>query len=905
MGQDAAVSGLLVALLTGGHVLMEGVPGVAKTLLVRALAASLAVETRRVQFTPDLMPGDITGSMVIDGSRGELASARARCSPTCCWPTRSTGRRPRRSRRCWRRWRRVRSRSTGSPDPCRGHSWSPRPRTPSSTRAPTRCPRPSSTGSCSRWCCRCRERDDELEILSRHAAGFDPRDLTAAGITAVAGPADIVAGQAACRGVQVSPEVVGYIVDIARATRQSPSLSLGVSPRGATALLRAARAWAWLTGRDFVTPDDVKALAHAALVHRLGLRPEAELEGVDVGAVLASALGSVPVPRDADLMAITGRVPLLLLLGLVPVVLRPGMGTVWLWLLAVLLLVLADWVLAPSPRALALSRRPTGHGASGHRAVSELALSTEGGRAVRGDRARCLAAQRRRDGQPAPGARDARRGHPRQHTSPSRTTRRPARLRCDRAVPGPLGLAARQATLDVPGTVRSLPPFDSRKHLPSRLARLRDLDGRSAVRVRGQGTEFDSLREYVRGDDVRSIDWRASARNRNVVVRTWQPERDRRVVLVLDTSRTSAGRVEDVPRIDSAMDAALLLAALAARAGDRIDFVAGDRQIRTRLRSAGARDVAATLQEAMADLEPVIAEADWRALAGAVTAMGRQRALVVLLTPLEPTAIEEGLLPVLPTLIRHHRVVLASVQDPALSAMAALHSDSAEVYDAAAAHQVLDQRRRTGDLLRASASTWSTRRPSHCRRRSPTTTSLSRPAGCSELGLEDHLAEGLSLLEVAVGTSGLGQLVARTDERDAGAVGGRRQGIVLQRAQPRRDAESSFGPSGMSTETSVGPCRLPARGPAERPGRDRPSRAGPRHSHRPSPPTPSRSTLASAHRITHLLRPGRVRGSRRRAWPRPRARPAPSRHRRRGRRWSRRSLAGAGGTARRGRLPQR
>ena len=97
--------------------------------------------------------------------------------------------------------------------------------------------------------------------------------------------------------MQVSPEVAAYIVDIARATRESPSLSLGVSPRGATALLRAARAWAWLTGRDFVTPDDVKALAHATLVHRLGLRPEAELEGVEVGQVLSSALGSVPVPR--------------------------------------------------------------------------------------------------------------------------------------------------------------------------------------------------------------------------------------------------------------------------------------------------------------------------------------------------------------------------------------------------------------------------------------------------------------------------------------------------------------------------------------------------------------------------------------------------------------------------------
>jgi uncharacterized protein (DUF58 family) len=252
----------------------------------------------------------------------------------------------------------------------------------------------------------------------------------------------------------------------------------------------------------------------------------------------------------------------------------------------------------------------------------------------------------------------------------------------------------------VPGTVRALPPFDSRKHLPSRLARLRELDGRSAVRVRGQGTEFDSLREYVRGDDVRSIDWRASARSPGVVVRTWQPERDRRVVLVLDTSRVSAGRVDDVPRLDSAMDAALMLAALAARAGDRVDFVAGDRRVRSRLRLSG-RDVAHRLQEAMADLEPVIAEADWSSLAGAVNGLGRRRALVVLLTALEPSAVEEGLLPVLAVLTHHHRVVLASVRDPALERLAGSRDDLVKVYDAAAAEQVLDRRRRTADLLNA------------------------------------------------------------------------------------------------------------------------------------------------------------------------------------------------------------
>jgi len=400
-------------------------------------------------------------------------------------------------------------------------------------------------------------------------------------------------------------------------------------------------------------------------------------------------------------MSISGRVPLLLLLGLVPVVARPSASTVWLWLLVVTVLVLGDLLLAPRPTALALGREPISPVRLGQPTESVLRVTNDGRRRIR--------ALVRDAWQPSAGASANR--HPLDLDGGDRTVlttpllpRRRGDLRSlgvTVRARGPLGLAARQRTLQAPGVVRSLPPFESRKHLPSRLARLRELDGRAAIRVRGQGTEFDSLREYVRGDDVRSIDWRASARNRNVVVRTWQPERDRRVVLVLDTSRTSAGRVEDVPRLDSAMDAALLLAALAARAGDRVDFIAGDRRIRARLRSARSRDVTAHLQDTMADLEPVIAEADWASIAGAVTELGRQRALVVLLTPLEPSAIEEGLLPVLPALTRHHRVVLASVRDPELEALAATRTSIDEVYDAAAAEQAMLRRRQTADLLKA------------------------------------------------------------------------------------------------------------------------------------------------------------------------------------------------------------
>jgi uncharacterized protein (DUF58 family) len=398
-------------------------------------------------------------------------------------------------------------------------------------------------------------------------------------------------------------------------------------------------------------------------------------------------------------MAITGRVPLLLLLGVPAVVLRPQASTVWWWLLVVALLVGADVLLAPSPAVVSVERRPVGRVRAGTDTVSLLSVANTGRRPVR--------LLLRDAWQPSAGSRDNRhrlRLRPSEHAA-VRTPLRPVRrgeltaLGVTVRTFGPLGVAARQQTRPVAGSLRSVPPFESRKHLPSRLARLRDLDGRSAVRVRGQGTEFDSLREYVRGDDVRSIDWRASARTRDVVVRTWQPERDRRVVLVLDTSRVSAGRVDDVPRLDSAMEAALLMTALAARAGDRVDVVAGDRRVRARLRLAGAREATSRLEDALAGLQPEIVEADWTALTGAVQALGRQRALVCLLTPLEPSAVEEGLLPVLPVLVAHHHVVLASVRDPELERMAQSRAGLDEVYDAAAAEQTLARRRATAGLL--------------------------------------------------------------------------------------------------------------------------------------------------------------------------------------------------------------
>ena len=265
---------------------------------------------------------------------------------------------------------------------------------------------------------------------------------------------------------------------------------------------------------------------------------------------------------------------------------------------------------------------------------------------------------------------------------------------------GPLGLAARQGHHDVPWTVRVLPAFPSRKHLPGKLARLRELDGRTSVLTRGEGTEFDSLREYVPGDDTRSIDWRATARRPTVAVRTWRPERDRRLLVVLDTGRTSAGRVGDVPRLDLSMDAALLLGALASRAGDRVDLLAYDRALRAAVTGRTARHVLPALVDAMAPLEPALLESDPRGMTTAVLRTSGHRSLLVLLTALDPAPVEEGLLPVLPLLTQRHTVVVAAISDPRVDEMARSRGTVDAVYEAAAASQAQAERQRTADLLR-------------------------------------------------------------------------------------------------------------------------------------------------------------------------------------------------------------
>jgi MoxR-like ATPase len=297
VGQDSAVTGLVIALLCRGHVLLEGVPGTAKTLLVRALAAALDVDSKRVQFTPDLMPGDVTGSLVYDARTAQFSFAAGPVFTNLLLADEINRTPPKTQAALLEAMEERQVSVDGTPRPL------PDPFIVAATQNPIEYEGtyPLPEAQLDRFLLKLQvplpPRDDEVGILTRHAEGFDPHDLAAAGLRAVASADDLRTARSAVGAVRATAEVIGYVVDVGRATRSSAALQLGVSPRGATALLAAGRAWAWLSGRDYVTPDDVKALARPTLRHRVQLRPEAELEGVTADAVLETVLATVPVPR--------------------------------------------------------------------------------------------------------------------------------------------------------------------------------------------------------------------------------------------------------------------------------------------------------------------------------------------------------------------------------------------------------------------------------------------------------------------------------------------------------------------------------------------------------------------------------------------------------------------------------
>jgi MoxR-like ATPase len=307
VGQDGTLSGLVAALLARGHVLLEGVPGVAKTLIVKTLASAFSLEFKRVQFTPDLMPSDVTGQVILDG-RGEAGALgspggsafRFRPGPvfTNVLLADEINRTPPKTQAALLESMEERQVTVeGDAHPL------PDPFIVIATQNPIEYEGtyPLPEAQLDRFLFKLSvtypSAEQEQEVLARHDRGLDPHDTAAAGVRPVASGADLAAARVQIQDVRVEPAILAYIVALARATRAAPAVTLGASPRGAAMVLHAAKAWAWLAGRPYVTPDEVKAVVKPSLRHRVQLRPELELEGTTIEGVLDGVLASVPVPR--------------------------------------------------------------------------------------------------------------------------------------------------------------------------------------------------------------------------------------------------------------------------------------------------------------------------------------------------------------------------------------------------------------------------------------------------------------------------------------------------------------------------------------------------------------------------------------------------------------------------------
>ncbi|WP_270409557.1 DUF58 domain-containing protein [Microbacterium maritypicum] len=404
-------------------------------------------------------------------------------------------------------------------------------------------------------------------------------------------------------------------------------------------------------------------------------------------------------------MFVTGRLAVALAVGLIPLVIAglagyPAYAVLGAWIGLCLLLVAADVALTASPRSVTVSRRLPRRVRIGEPVPVSVAVHNHG--------TKLLNAVIRDAWQPTAGAPTERqrlllppgeRGRVAIPLLPRRRGELVSEFVMIRSR-GPLGIAGRQARHSVRGSIRVLPAFSSRKHLPSRLARLRELDGNTSIQVRGQGTEFDSLREYVRGDDVRSIDWRATARAGTTMLRTWRPERDRHVVIIIDTGRTAAARVGDGTRVDASLEAALLLAALASRAGDHVHLLMYDRVVRGRVTGVDGAALLPALTDAMAPVHARLVDTDWHGAFAAVRTLTTRPSLIVALTAQDAAESARGFLGAFPNASRATTVLVGSVTDDGISALARRRDSREEVYLAAAAERSLRDAENVADAIR-------------------------------------------------------------------------------------------------------------------------------------------------------------------------------------------------------------
>jgi MoxR-like ATPase len=296
VGGDRTGFALTVALLAGGHALIEGVPGTAKTLTVRVLARLLGVSYGRIQFTPDLMPSDVVGTTVFDQRSATFSLRRGPIFSNVLLADEINRTPPKTQAALLEAMEERHVTIDGTTYPL------PPPFMVCATQNPVEFEGtyPLPEAQLDRFLVRARTGypapADERALIARAVDGFDARDLDAAGVTAVVSSDDVLAAQRAVRAIHVAESLQGYLYDVVAATRSSPDVALGASPRAALALVVAAQAAAFLDRRSFATPDDVKDVATMVLAHRIIVRPEAELDGTSADDIVTRVLASVAAP---------------------------------------------------------------------------------------------------------------------------------------------------------------------------------------------------------------------------------------------------------------------------------------------------------------------------------------------------------------------------------------------------------------------------------------------------------------------------------------------------------------------------------------------------------------------------------------------------------------------------------
>ncbi|MBD2501587.1 AAA family ATPase [Anabaena azotica] len=297
VGQSHLIQQLLIGLLSGGHIILEGVPGTGKTLLVKVLAQLVQAEFRRVQLTPDVLPSDITGTNIFDLNNRSFTLKKGPVFTEVLLADEINRTPPKTQAALLEAMEEMQVTLDGESLPLPDLFWVIATQNPLEFEGTYPLPEAQLDRFLFKLVVDYPDQAAEKQMLLNRQAGFAARRVDISSLKPIATVADILQARQAVKAVKVSEAIIDYLLALVRASRQYPDLALGASPRAAGAWLQTSQAVAWLAGRDFVTPDDVKAVASPLLRHRLILKPEAMLDGLQIDAVIAAVVNKVPVPR--------------------------------------------------------------------------------------------------------------------------------------------------------------------------------------------------------------------------------------------------------------------------------------------------------------------------------------------------------------------------------------------------------------------------------------------------------------------------------------------------------------------------------------------------------------------------------------------------------------------------------